>query len=296
MHWETTPTSALTRPKPYQGVRVRDPVKELLRRKRSLMPRCTKIAPRTADADAQNSRSSYTQATSDSGTNSQAEPLTVGSDGGLQYAGWRPLPPTTSAGVHPTATLWSCDYSQQEHPAQTPASTTSPALTTDVSMQTLCPSYTMLTYTHTPLLTSLGVNLSLFQTIPIATTTSLHQMELPDSGLTYLPWAQPLTTISTLPNPGVKLAPGSAVLAGSPLVHMPLSMSLTTMIPQLDCQSMDLQPTNLDSEPQGHSLDDDLGVELESQNLLDKLLENQKADGVDVDKESNRSSFFTLLS
>lgn len=30
------PPSALARPKPYQGVRVRDPVKELLRRKRSL--------------------------------------------------------------------------------------------------------------------------------------------------------------------------------------------------------------------------------------------------------------------
>lgn len=39
------PPSALARPKPYQGVRVRDPVKELLRRKRSLELHSTKTAP-----------------------------------------------------------------------------------------------------------------------------------------------------------------------------------------------------------------------------------------------------------
>lgn len=39
------PPSALARPKPYQGVRVRDPVKELLRRKRSLALQSTKTAP-----------------------------------------------------------------------------------------------------------------------------------------------------------------------------------------------------------------------------------------------------------
>ncbi len=42
------PPSALVRPKPYQGVRVRDPVKELLKRKRSLEPHSTKTAPPTA--------------------------------------------------------------------------------------------------------------------------------------------------------------------------------------------------------------------------------------------------------
>ena len=38
------PPPALARPKPYQGVRVRDPVKELLRRKRSLEVPSTKTA------------------------------------------------------------------------------------------------------------------------------------------------------------------------------------------------------------------------------------------------------------
>lgn len=41
------PPSALARPKPYQGVRVRDPVKELLRRKRSLELHSTKTVPPT---------------------------------------------------------------------------------------------------------------------------------------------------------------------------------------------------------------------------------------------------------
>lgn len=143
----------------------------------------------------------------------------------------------------------------------------------------------------------------LFQTIPVAPApASLPQMELPDSGLTYLPWAQPLTTISTMPNPGVQFAPGSAALPGSSLVHMPLSMSLTTMIPQLEAQGVDPQPQildlpqrsdhQLDPEPQGQSLDEDPGVEPESQSLLDKLLEDQKDDGEEEDKDSYSSSLF----
>lgn len=131
---------------------------------------------------------------------------------------------------------------------------------------------------------------------------SLPQMELSDSGLTYLPWAQPLTTISTMPNPGVQFATGSAALPGSPLVHMPLSMSLTTMIPQLDAQGVDPQPQlldlpqrsdhQLDPEPQGQSLDEDPGVEPESASLLDKLLEDQKDDGGENGKDSYSSTLF----
>lgn len=128
-------------------------------------------------------------------------------------------------------------------------------------------------------------------------------MDLPDSGLTYLPWAQPLTTISTMPNPGVQFAPGSAALSGSPLVHMPLSMSLTTMIPQLETQGSDHQPQilelppqrsdhQLDPEAQAQSLDEDPDIEPESPNLLDKLLEDQKEDGEGEDKDSYSSSIF----
>lgn len=105
-----------------------------------------------------------------------------------------------------------------------------------------------------------------------------------------------------MPNHGVQFAPGSAALPGSPLVHMPLSMSLTTMIPQLEPQGMDPQPEileipehseqQLDPEPQGQSLNEDPEVEAESPNLLDKLLEDHKEHGEEEDKDSYSSSLF----
>ncbi|XP_071327998.1 POU domain class 2-associating factor 1 [Trachinotus anak] len=294
MHWEKSPPAALARSRPYQGVRVRDPVKELLRRKRSLEPQSAKTAPPAADVVAHNNQSPYTQAIfgSDVAGGSTAESSAAAGDGGLQCTGWKAPPPATSAGLQPWT---SPEYGQQDPSAQ-PLAYPATTLTADLYMQTLCPSYTMLTYTHTPLLTNFG-------TIPVGPApAALPQMELPDSGLTYLPWAQPLTTISTMPNPGVQFAPGSAALSGSPLVHMPLSMSLTTMIPQLEAQGADPQPQildlpqrsehQLDPEAQGQSLDEDPGIEPESPNLLDKLLEDQKEDGEEEDKDSYSSSIF----
>ncbi|XP_078102985.1 POU domain class 2-associating factor 1 [Sander vitreus] len=297
MHWEKSSPSALARSRPYQGVRVRDPVKELLRRKRNLEPLSIKTAPPSADVVTHNNQSLYTQGMfgSDVAGGSPAEPLTEVSDGGLHCAGWRSVPAGTSAGQQPAVTPWSSSDYQQDLSAQTLAYPATPTLTADVFMQTLCPSYTMLTYTHTPLLTNFG-------NIPVAPAPgSLPQMELPDSGLTYLPWAQPITTISTMANPGVQFAPGSAALPGSPVVHMPLSMSLTTMIPQLEAQGGGhLQPQildlpqhsehQLDPEPQGQSQSSSL--EAESPNLLDKLLEDQKGDSEDEDKDSYSSPLF----
>ncbi|KAM7399811.1 hypothetical protein PAMP_019055 [Pampus punctatissimus] len=331
------PSSSLARSRPYQGVRVRDPVKELLRRKRSLEPHSTKTVPPPADVVTHNNQSSYIQGTSsflcptaasdsyhtftkpipvskacipacfqhffvDSGifgsdvaSGPPADSLVTVSDGGLQCTGWKAATPVTSAGLQPAVTHWaSSDYNQQDPSAQALAYPAAPTLTADVYMQTLCPSYTMLTYTHTPLLTNFG-------TIPVApTTSSLPQMELPDSGLTYFPWAQPLTTISTMPSSGVQFAQGSATLPGSPLVHMPLSMSLATMIPQLEAQGVDPQPQILDlpqrsdhqlnPEPHGQTLDED--PERESPNLLDKLLEDQKKDAEEEGKDSYSSSLF----
>lgn len=138
-----------------------------------------------------------------------------------------------------------------------------------------------------------------FQTLPMTQApASIPQMELPDSGLTYLPWGQPLTTISTLPTPGVQFTPNSAPLPGSPLVHMPLSMSLTTVIPQSvdpHPQMVELQQNSehqLDPEPQGHSLDEDDVRDTESPNLLDKLLEEQKDHVHEEDKDSYNSAVF----
>lgn len=242
-----------------------------------------------------NNQPSFTQGIfgCDVASGSPAEASATAADGGLQCAGWKATPSVTSPGLQAAAMSWSTpDYNQQDPSAQTLTYPATPTLT----MQTLCPSYTMLTYTHTPLLTNFG-------TIPVAPApASLPQVELQDSGLTYLPWAQPLTTISTMPNHGVQFAPGSAALPGSPLVHMPLSMSLTTMIPQLEPQGMDPQPEileipehseqQLDPEPQGQSLNEDPEVEAESPNLLDKLLEDHKEHGEEEDKDSYSSSLF----
>ncbi|XP_023130440.1 POU domain class 2-associating factor 1 isoform X1 [Amphiprion ocellaris] len=291
--------AAVGRSRPYQGVRVRDPVKELLRRKRSLELHSNKTPPLTADVVAHNNQSSFTPGIfgSDVASGSAAEPSAAAGDGGLQCSGWKAAPSVSSAALQPAVMPWSSsDYNQQDQSAQTLAYPATPTLTADVYMQTLCPSYTMLTYTHTPLLTNFG-------TIPVAPAPgSLPQMELPDSGLTYLPWAQPLTTISTMPNPGVQFAPGSAALPGSPLVHMPLSMSLTTMFPQLEAQGAEPQPQilelpehadhQLDPEPQGQSLNEDPEVESESPNLLDKLLEDHKEHGEEEEKDSYSSSIF----
>ncbi|XP_028275412.1 POU domain class 2-associating factor 1 isoform X2 [Parambassis ranga] len=245
--------------------------------------------------DVVGSQSSFTQGIfgSDAAASPLAEaPPTATGDGGLQCAGWKAAPPVSNAGLQPSVIPWSSsEYHQQDPSAQTLAYPATPALTADVYMPTLCPSYTMLTYTHAPLLTNFG-------TIPVAPApTSLPQMDLPDSGLTYLPWGQPLTTISTVPNPGVQFAPGSATLPGSPLVHMPLSMSLTTMIPQLETQGEDTQPQVLDlpqhpDHQQGQPVNDDPEVEPQSPNLLDKLLEDHKENNEDGDKDTYSSSLF----
>uniref|UniRef100_A0A3Q1FXA2 OCA domain-containing protein n=1 Tax=Acanthochromis polyacanthus TaxID=80966 RepID=A0A3Q1FXA2_9TELE len=251
-----TSPAAVGRSRPYQGVRVRDPVKELLRRKRSLELHSNKTPPLTAHVTKTQAFLCYSGIFgSDVASGSAAEPSAAAGDGGLQCSGWKAAPSVSSAGLQPAVMPWSSsDYNQQDPSAQTLAYPATPTLTADVYMQTLCPSYTMLTYTHTPLLTNFGVS----------------------------------ETRSSLP--------------GSPLVHMPLSMSLTTMFPQLETQGADPQPQilelpqhsdhQLDPEPQGQSLNEDPEVESESPNLLDKLLEDHKEPGEEEETDSYRSSIF----
>lgn len=96
---------------------------------------------------------------SDVAGSSPAEPPIAVSDGLLQCAGWKAGNPISSGSLQPTAAPWSSsDYNQQDRSAQTLAYSATPTLTADVYMQTLCPSYTMLTYTHAPLLTNFGVS------------------------------------------------------------------------------------------------------------------------------------------
>ncbi|KAM4628328.1 POU domain class 2-associating factor 1 [Polymixia lowei] len=310
MHWEKAPPSVLASSRPYQGVRVRDPVKELLRRKRSLEPHAAKTAPSTVDAVQQSNQSSYAQGGFgfEAVSGASANSVTTAIDGVLHCTGWRAQPTATAVGLQPALTHWSSpDCNQPDPSVQTLAYPASSSLTADMYMQTLCPSYTvvgpptMLTYTHAPLLTNFG-------TIPVAPAPASHpQVDLQDSGLTYIPWAQPLTTLSAMPTSGVQLKACSAGLPGSPLVHMPLPMSLTTMIPQLEAQGLEPLPQplefpqlsenqlNPESQPQSldpNPLDEDPDVEPESPNPLEKLLEDPKAEGEDEGKDTYSNSLF----
>ncbi|XP_054650822.1 POU domain class 2-associating factor 1 [Dunckerocampus dactyliophorus] len=241
--------TAPSRPRPYQGVRVKDPVKELLRRKRRLFDEAS----------------------------CSGDSLAAVCEGDGKSSQWTVSLPATSTTLQPAVQAWSPSDCQQDASTQHLSYTTTSTVTADVYMQTLCPGCTMLTYTHTPLLTNFG-------TIPVAPATcSLPHMELPESGFAYIPWSQPFTTLSTMPSSGVQFGPGSATLSGSSLVHMPLS----TMFPQQDTQGINSQPQSLEPlqyshqinpEPRNKASDEDGGAELEASNLLDKILESQRKD------------------
>ncbi|KAJ0063639.1 hypothetical protein NL108_004476, partial [Boleophthalmus pectinirostris] len=73
-------------------------------------------------------------------------------------SGWRAVP-TSGCPVQPTLLPWSAPESNPQDglaPSQSYSVTTALSTGTDLYMSTLCPSYTMLTYTHAPLLTNFG--------------------------------------------------------------------------------------------------------------------------------------------
>lgn len=81
------------------------------------------------------------------------------SDEELQCTEWKAPPSAAGSGQQAAGAAWSnFDGPQDVPPAQNPAYLVNPTLTADVYMQTVCPSYTMLTYAHTPLLTNFGVS------------------------------------------------------------------------------------------------------------------------------------------
>ncbi|XP_023648167.1 POU domain class 2-associating factor 1 [Paramormyrops kingsleyae] len=186
MHWEKSASAERTSSKPYQGVRVKDPVKELLRRKRGNDLNSAKPAPATAVVVPNTVLSSYPQIApvtlSEAGS---IIPDSLAVEEGTACSGWIAQPaPTTLQSVAP----WPCaEYLPTEHGGSAYAS--------DMYVQPMCPSYTVvgppsvLTYTHTPLFTN-------FASRP-PPSSALPQLDLPDSSVTYLPWAQPLATFST---------------------------------------------------------------------------------------------------
>ncbi|XP_077467776.1 POU domain class 2-associating factor 1 [Stigmatopora argus] len=262
MHLDKSQPAYIGRPRPYQGVRVKDSVKELLRKKRSIENTNT---PLSADLITHNNHPTCTQETFEHDVFGCSQEKLPVCDGDMTQ--WRASLPVTSPGIQPAVSAWSSiDYNQQVTSTQSTACLVGSALTADVYVPTLRPSYTMLTYTQTPLFTNIG-------TIP-----SLSQLEHPELGCAYIPWNQPLTSLSTMLS-GVQFAAGSTTLSGSSLVHMPLSRPLVS---KQDTLVIGSQPQNLEPvqyseqanhKPHGDELEQ--AVELEPPNLLDNILENQ---------------------
>ncbi|XP_016358900.1 POU domain class 2-associating factor 1 isoform X2 [Sinocyclocheilus anshuiensis] len=205
--------------KPYQGVRVKDPVKELLRRKRGNAARTT---PPTAVMVPSNTLPSYTHAGSSSFVEANQSSLndSLVDVGGL-CTGW--IAQTTSTTALQPLSHWT-PPDQHHDPAVPPH--------TDMYVQPICPSYTvvgpspMLTFTHTPLFT----NLATMST----SSSSLPQVEVPDSSLTYIPWAQPLSTISS----SVMQAPSMPAALTTPQ-FFPVPLTLPVISPEPEPQQVE---------------------------------------------------------
>ncbi|XP_061923321.1 keratin-associated protein 10-5-like isoform X2 [Entelurus aequoreus] len=155
-------------------------------------------------------------------------------------------------------------------------------MTSAVAMPTVCPTCTIMT----PLLANFG-------TLPAC---SLPHLDLPEPGVAYIPWSQALT-----PSSGVQIVPRSASQSGSSLVHMPLSVSLSTWVPQQDGQGLYYESRNLeplqypelvDLKTHNEALEEDRGADLEAPNLLDTILEDQRRDDQLKGKKSCSTSIF----
>ncbi|XP_053362769.1 POU domain class 2-associating factor 1 isoform X2 [Clarias gariepinus] len=163
--------------KPYQGVRVKDPVKELLRRKRG---NTVKTLPPTAVVIPNNTLPSYTHVgSSRSALNESAI------DVGALCPGWVAQPSSTAA-FQPLGHWAPTDYFQHEQTLST-----LPSATSDMYVQPVCPSYavvgpsSVLTLAHAPLFTNLGTISS--------SSSGLPQIDVQDGSLAYIPWAPPLS-------------------------------------------------------------------------------------------------------
>ncbi|KAL6470956.1 hypothetical protein MHYP_G00196060 [Metynnis hypsauchen] len=224
--------------KPYQGVRVKDPVKELLRRKRgntakAAPPTAVRRQPHTHVVVPNNSLSSYTHVGPSGllGTN-QSAPNESTVDVGALCPGWV-TQPSNSAAFQPLS-----HWAPPEYLHHDPALATLPSLTTDMYVQPMCPSYTvvgpssMLTLTHTPLFTNLG-------TIG-PSSSALPQVDVPDNSLAYIPWAQPL---STLPGSVMQRPPCPQPLATPQF--LPVSLPpVSTPMPEPEPQQVEPPPAS----------------------------------------------------
>ncbi|XP_060744691.1 POU domain class 2-associating factor 1 isoform X2 [Tachysurus vachellii] len=167
--------------KPYQGVRVKDPVKELLRRKRGNTAR---TVPPTAGY---RFLTPYLLSEGSSGFlgSSQSALNDTSVDVGALCPGWVAQPSSTAA-FQPLGHWAPSEYFQHEQ-----SLSTLPPLTSDMYVQPVCPSYavvgpsSVLTFAHAPLFTNLGTISS--------SSSGLPQIDVQDGSLAYIPWAPPMS-------------------------------------------------------------------------------------------------------
>uniref|UniRef100_A0A2K5CI71 POU class 2 homeobox associating factor 1 n=1 Tax=Aotus nancymaae TaxID=37293 RepID=A0A2K5CI71_AOTNA len=206
----TAPEQASAPARPYQGVRVKEPVKELLRRKRGHATSGAAPAP-TAVVLPHQPLATYTTV-GPSCLDMEVSASAVTEEGAL-CAGWLSQP--TPATLQPLAP-WTPYTEYVPHEA------VSCPYSADMYVQPVCPSYTVvgpssvLTYASPPLITNVTTRSSATPTVGPPLEGPEHQ-----APLTYFPWPQPL---STLPTSTLQYQPPAPALPGPQFVQLPISI------------------------------------------------------------------------
>ncbi|KAM4885639.1 POU domain class 2-associating factor 1 [Sylvia borin] len=212
MHWQkSSAPEQQPQPRPYQGVRVKEPVKELLKRKRGNVHNPSATAAPTVVLPHQ-PVPSYSPMGQPCMDMDAAPPALPGPEEGALASGWIPQP--SASPLQPLA-QWSPYPDYVSHEAG------SCPYTADMYVQPMCPSYTLvgpssvLTYASQPLITNFA---------PRSTTPAVvPPLEVPEQQppLSYFPWAQPL---SALPASTLQYPAASSSLPGPQLLPVPISI------------------------------------------------------------------------
>ncbi|XP_005271650.1 POU domain class 2-associating factor 1 isoform X1 [Homo sapiens] len=206
----TAPEQAPAPARPYQGVRVKEPVKELLRRKRGHASSGAAPAP-TAVVLPHQPLATYTTV-GPSCLDMEGSVSAVTEEAAL-CAGWLSQP--TPATLQPLAP-WTPYTEYVPHEA------VSCPYSADMYVQPVCPSYTVvgpssvLTYASPPLITNVTTRSSATPAVGPPLEGPEHQ-----APLTYFPWPQPL---STLPTSTLQYQPPAPALPGPQFVQLPISI------------------------------------------------------------------------
>ncbi|XP_053125982.1 POU domain class 2-associating factor 1 [Hemicordylus capensis] len=234
MHWQkSSMPEQPPPPRPYQGVRVKEPVKELLKRKRGSIQNANVAAATTVFFPHQPlpSYSPTGQVCTDMDFVTPSLPVT---DEGSLYSGW--LTPPSTASLQPL-TQWATYPDYVSHEA------VSSPYTADMYVQPVCPSYTLvgtssvLTYASQPLITNFTARPSTPGVLPHLDTMDQQ------APLSYFPWTQP---IPTLPAPSLQYQPGASTVLQAPQ-FVPLPVSIQESAPQeLEDARKDVAPLSIE--------------------------------------------------